>query len=86
LQAIALNHTLRRAPALWSASGQFKLGAAYTGSQVFHAGVRPKIKAIEYYPSGQVKRIDFRDFNDMFEITIGSGAAPGATDPSWQNR
>jgi len=33
-------------------------------SQVIHSGQCPKIKAIEYYPDGSKKRIEFFDPND----------------------
>ena len=30
-------------------------------SKVYHTGICPKIKSIEYHPNGNVKRIVFRD-------------------------
>ena len=29
------------------------------GGQVYHAGVCPRVRAIEYYPDGTVKRVEF---------------------------
>ena len=30
-------------------------------SYVYHTGTCPKIKAVEYYPDGTVKRIEYKD-------------------------
>jgi hypothetical protein len=41
----------------------------YCSSQyqwTFHGGQCPKIKAIEYFPNGQIKRVEFRDDTDLY--------------------
>lgn len=30
-----------------------------TAQQTYHSGLCPKVKAIEYYPNGTVKRVEF---------------------------
>ena len=31
--------------------------------KVFHSGKCPKIKAVEYYPNGTIKRIEYIEYN-----------------------
>lgn len=31
----------------------------YCGESVFHTGICPRIKAIEYHPDGSIKRVEF---------------------------
>lgn len=35
-------------------------------TKIYHYGRCPKIKSIEYYPDGQIKKIEFRDIEPIF--------------------
>ena len=34
-------------------------------NQVYHSGVCPRVRAIEYYPNGMIKRVEFRSMSDL---------------------
>ena len=36
---------------------------SHDGCKVYHYGVCPKVKAIEYYPDGTIKRIEYKEVN-----------------------
>lgn len=47
----------------------------HCGSAVEHAGVCPSIKAIEYYPDGGVRRVEYKVASDYLPTTFS--AVPG---------
>ncbi len=38
-------------------------------SKVFHSGICPKVKSIEYYPNGTIKMVEFKEEYPIFPET-----------------
>ncbi len=41
--------------------------------KTYHGGVCPKVKSIEYYPDGSIKKVDFFKEGTEFESLYGAG-------------
>ncbi len=47
----------------------------YCGESVSHAGICPRIKAIEYHPDGSIRRVEFLD-NQPFPVVPAGTLLP----------
>lgn len=47
---------------------------------MWHGPVCPRIKAVDYYPDGSIKRVEYRE-----PETVASGGSQIALPPGWQS-
>ncbi len=43
------------------------------GARVYHCGACPKVKSIEYYPDGRIKKVEFHSYITKQETTLQFG-------------